>query len=154
MLENAAHPRRERREIRLAFSGRCAEGEAAQAEQHRLLCRRKRPGVPGAVPNVRPEIDAGEDNVDVLPHERAERDAVGGRAIHPVRVELLEDWRAAVRERPRVGDRVTHRRLLDVGGDDAHVAIVRGNFGERGDAWTVNAVVVGDQDSHASPLTG
>jgi hypothetical protein len=47
---------------------------------------------------------------------------------------------------------VAHGGLLDIGRDNAHVAETRRDFGERGDAGTVNAVVVTDEDAQFHTL--
>ena len=46
---------------------------------------------------------------------------------------------------------MAHGRLLDVGGDDAHFAEARSDFGEREDAGAVDAVVVRNKDARFHP---
>jgi hypothetical protein len=47
---------------------------------------------------------------------------------------------------------VAHGRLLDIERDNAHLAETGGDFGEGGDAGTVNAVVVTDKDARFHSL--
>src|SRR5207237_9146669 len=101
---------------------------------------------------VRPEMDAGEADVDLAPVVRADRDAVCGRAVHPVGVDALEDARPPVPERPRRGDRVTRGRLLHVGRDHPNLPELLGGACECGDTRAVDAVVVGNQDAHGPPF--
>jgi hypothetical protein len=43
---------------------------------------------------------------------------------------------------------MTHRRLFNVGRDDAYFAKTRRDFRERNNARAVNAIVVRNKDSH------
>src|SRR5437764_11672443 len=47
---------------------------------------------------------------------------------------------------------MAHGGLLDIRCDNAHLAETGGDFGERGDAGTVNAVVVTDKDAQFHSL--
>jgi hypothetical protein len=108
--------------------------------------------MPDAVADVRPQVDAGEHDVDVLPEKGAQCDAICRGSIDAVRIELAQLWRATVREWPRMGDRMTHRGLLDIRGHDPDLAKARRHLGERREPGTVDAIIVGNQNSHGDRL--
>src|SRR5688500_15463915 len=60
----------------------------------------------------------------------------------------MADARRFVRQRPRGRKRVTHRRLFDIGCDDADHAEFRAHLGKHRDAWTVDTVIVRHEYSH------
>ena len=99
-----------------------------------------------ALPRFGPRLTPGEDDVDITPLVRADRDAVGRCAVDAVGLDLFEDPDAPVAERAGRGDRVPGRGLLDVRRDHPHLAELTGHARERGDPRTVNAVIVDDQD--------
>src|SRR5688572_5215599 len=103
-FEHSLDPRRELRPVWLGSCRRRAERDAPRAEEGCLLGRRQCPGVPDAVSDVRSEIEPREHEIELLPEEGAEGDAIGGSAIDTVRLERLEDRGATVRQRPRMGD--------------------------------------------------
>ena len=150
-LQRALHERLERVELRLGVYDRCAEGDAAASEQHTLSRGRHRPGVPNAVPDVRPEIDPGEDDVGAFPEVSSKCHAVRRRAVDPISLEVPKR-RSTIRERPVGCNRRAHRRLLDVRSDDPDVTELRGDLRKRENPRTVNPVVVRDQEVHASIL--
>ena len=134
-------------------SGSSSEAGALSAiprmpEQGRLLRRGERARVPGGVAEVGAEVHSGEHDVDVLPLEDPERDAVGRGAVDPEGLDPVEDPRATRADGAGRGDCVAGRGLLDVRGDDADVAEAARDLRQRRDAGAVDAVVVDDQDPH------
>jgi hypothetical protein len=108
-LEDALDVRGEIAQVRgLANRGR-AEGDAARAQQGRLVGRRERPRVPHAVAQVGAQVDAGQDHVHIRLVVHSERDAVGRRPVDPVRLDPLYRRRTPVRKWSRGGDGVAGR---------------------------------------------
>src|SRR5688572_30398496 len=98
------------------------------------------------------EVDPGQNDFDVVPVVYTKGHAIGRRAIHAIRLVLaLEagDGSPAVRQRTRGRDGMAHRRLLDIGRHNAHIPKTRGNIRKCGEAGAIDAIVVGNQDSHA-----
>src|SRR5262249_26228826 len=95
-----------------------------------------------------PHVDAGENDVDLLPHERAERDAVGRRAVDAEGVDSVEDVRRPGTYRPGGRDRLARGGLLDVGSDYPHLAECARGLREDGDSRAVDTVIVDDEDPH------
>jgi hypothetical protein len=67
-----------------------------------------------------------------------------------MRIELAQERGTPKRERSRMSDRMTHRGLLDVRRHDADLTEARRDLGQRRESGTVNAIIVGDQDSHVT----
>jgi diacylglycerol kinase (ATP) len=155
--KNALDMRFERVEVRLLSarrSRRRAQRDPANAKQGGLLCRGQRAGVPDPVAKVDPGIDSRQDHIDPFPVVYSQCDAVGRCAVDAPRLGAGGDLGAPVGQWPRRGDRMAGRRLFDIGCNDAHVAEAGSDAGERGDARTVYAVIIGDQDAHGRSSFG
>ena len=63
--------------------------------------------MPDPVAEVDAQVDAGEDDVDVLPVVHAECDAIRGRAVDAPRLDAGDVGRPAVCQRTGSGDSVT-----------------------------------------------
>src|SRR5207302_11008066 len=83
----------------------------------------------------------------MAPSMSTKRDTIRRGAVDAVGLEIAHP-NPLVAQRPRRSDRVTHRGLLDIRRDDAHLAEARRNFRQRRDARAVNAVVIRNQNSH------
>ena len=141
-------PRLEHGEVRRLVVHGCAQRNPADPEQNRLLRGGQSARVPGGIAEVGAQVDPRQDDVDEIPVIRTQRDAVGRRPVHAVGLDVLEDLRPAVAHWPRRCDRMTGRRLFDVGSDDPHVAELPCNPREGRDAGAIDAVVVGHEDAH------
>ena len=82
-LQHLANPWFQRLEVGGGLgTGRCAQGDATQSEQRGLFRRGDGAGVPDRVPEIESEIETRQDDVDLLPVIRTERDAVRRSAVH------------------------------------------------------------------------
>src|SRR5438045_6782434 len=84
--------------------------------------------------------------MDMLQMMGAKGDAIGWSAVHPISIKVTERH-PSITQRPRRGDGVAHRGLLDIGGDDANLAKTSRYLGQGQNAGAVDAVVVADQNS-------
>ena len=112
----------------------CAESDAAGAQQCSLLRGPERAGMPARVAQIQPEIDPRKNDINVAPPMHAERNAIGRRSVDAICIEAVEvntfkaQW-------SRRRNRMSHRRLFHIGGDNSH-------FSERFTAFA-NAAIPG-----------
>jgi len=78
---------------------------------------------------------------------RSERNAISWSTVHAISLEVAQA-NPFVPKRPGGSNGVTHRRLFNVGRDDAYFAETRRDFGEGNYARAVDAIVVRNKDSH------
>src|SRR5512133_1066085 len=97
--------------------------------------------MPERVAKVKPEIDSRKNDVNVAPAVHAERNAIGRRSVNAMRFEAVE-MNTFKTQGSRRGDRMSHRRLLHIGRDDAHLAELLCRLRQRCDPRTVNTIVV------------
>ena len=88
-----------------------------------------------------------EHHIDLVPVVGAQGHAIGRRAVDAKRIETSYR-RPLVRERARRGNRMRGRGHFHVWRHDADLSEPLRGRGERRDAWTVDAVVIGHQNSH------
>src|SRR5438552_19012653 len=103
--------------------------------------------MPARVAEVWSKIYSRKNKIDISPLMRAERNAIRRRAVYAISVEIAQP-NPLVSQRPRRSDGVTHGRLLDVWGDDAHFTKARCHLRQRDNSGAVDAVIVRDQNSH------
>ena len=120
-------------------------------EDHALEGGRHRAGVGDVVAEVRPVVDAGDDQVGreaVDQPERGEPDAVDRRAVGRVADRAVAERHLLDPQRPPRGDRARGGRLVGVGRDDRELDVVdlEQRAPQRLQALRLDPVVVGEED--------
>ena len=105
--------------------------------------------MPAGAAKIWPKINSGKNQTHLVPQVSAQRDAIGRSAIHTVSLESSGERRSPVTERTRRSNSMAHRGLLDIGSNNPHIAEARGDFSEAGNAGTVDAVVIADEDTRS-----
>src|SRR5262245_42336276 len=97
--------------------------------------------MPDGISQIAAKIDPGKHDVHVLPVMHAENHAIGRSAVYAESFKFL-DRRTLVGKRPPTCNRMTCRRLLAVGRDNANLAKLRGDLSERHNAGAIDAVII------------
>src|SRR6188472_3901535 len=97
--------------------------------------------MPARVAEVQTKINSRKNDINMAPAVHAEGNAIRRRTVNTMRFEAVEA-NTFEAQRSRCGNRMPHRRLLHIGGDDAHVSESLYCFRQRQDPWTVNTIIV------------
>src|SRR4029077_5519312 len=105
--------------------------------------------MPDRVAEVQAQVDPGKNKIDMAPTMHAECDAICRCTVYAIRVELAA-MHTLKSQGARRGNGMTHRGLLDIGRNNAHVTKTCRCFRQGYNARAVNTVIVRAQDSHVN----
>jgi len=136
-------------------AGLLGDGDRGQPEHDALERGRDGAGVGDVIAEVRPVVDAGDDQVgrETLDQPQAgEANAVDGSAVRGVAHRAVGERHLGHPQRPARRDRARHRRAVAVRGDhgQADVLELHQRAPHRLKALGLDPVVVGEQDLHES----
>src|SRR5439155_5005495 len=118
------YPWLQRDEIGRGFQRGRAERNAAHSEERGLPRAGKRSRVPHGIAEIAAEIDARQNDVEVLPAIDPDGHAIGWRAVDAIRV-TERHRRMRIAERSLCRDGVRGGRHFDMRSDDAHLTETR-----------------------------